>query len=108
MARAAGRGAATAGVASLELQGARFAAVSLVLALLAVATGLPGDAGRIGVKAKEILISLSIAHLLMLGAATVISVYKPWGKTWFGRRKTARLQAGDTDKLSRATPELAS
>jgi hypothetical protein len=34
-----------------------------------------------------LLISLTVAHLLMLGAATVISVYKPWGKTRFGRRK---------------------
>lgn len=32
------------------------------------------------------LICLTAAHMLMLGAATVISVYKPWGKTWFGRR----------------------
>ena len=28
-----------------------------------------------------LLISLSVAHVLMLGAATVISVYKPWGQT---------------------------
>jgi hypothetical protein len=34
-----------------------------------------------------LLISLTVAHLLMLGAATVISVYKPWGKTRFGLRK---------------------
>jgi uncharacterized membrane protein len=34
-----------------------------------------------------LLISLTVAHLLMLGVATVISVYKPWGKTRFGRRK---------------------
>jgi uncharacterized membrane protein len=34
-----------------------------------------------------LLVSLTVAHLLMLGAATVISVYKPWGKTRFGRRK---------------------
>jgi hypothetical protein len=35
-----------------------------------------------------LLISLTVAHLIMLGAATFISVYKPWGKTWFGRRKS--------------------
>jgi hypothetical protein len=58
--------------------------------------------------APSLLISLSIAHLLMLSAATAISVYKPWGKTWFGRRRTARQQAGGTGRLSRATPELAS
>jgi uncharacterized membrane protein len=33
-----------------------------------------------------LLISLTVAHLIMLVAATFISVYKPWGKTWFGRR----------------------
>jgi len=38
-----------------------------------------------------LLISLSVAHVLMLGVATVISVYKPWGKTWFGRRKALGL-----------------
>lgn len=37
-----------------------------------------------------LLIALTVAHLLMLGAATVISVYKPWGRTWFGRRKAAQ------------------
>jgi hypothetical protein len=35
-----------------------------------------------------LLISLSAAHVLMLAAATVISVYKPWGKTRIGRRKS--------------------
>ena len=39
-----------------------------------------------------LLLALAVAHVLMLGAATVISVYKPWGKTWFGRR-TARRRA---------------
>jgi len=44
--------------------------------------------------APTLLISLSVAHVLMLGIATVVSVYKPWGKTWFGRRKAlARSQA---------------
>jgi uncharacterized membrane protein len=36
-----------------------------------------------------LLLSLVAAHVLMLGMATVLSVYKPWGKTWFGRRKAA-------------------
>ncbi len=36
-----------------------------------------------------LLLALALAHVLMLGAATVISVYKPWGKTWFGRRTTS-------------------
>ena len=34
-----------------------------------------------------LLISLSVTHVLMLGVATVLSVYKPWGKIRFGRRK---------------------
>jgi hypothetical protein len=34
-----------------------------------------------------LLISLTVVHLIMLGAATFISVYKPWGKTWFGQLK---------------------
>ena len=41
-----------------------------------------------------LLLTLSIAHLLMLLAATVTSMYKPWGRTWFGRRKAVRPRAG--------------
>lgn len=41
-----------------------------------------------------LLLCLTLAHILMLGAATVISVYKPWGKTWFGRRKAERSRQG--------------
>jgi hypothetical protein len=37
-----------------------------------------------------LLISLSAAHVLMLGVATVLSVYKPLGRTPFGRRKVPR------------------
>jgi hypothetical protein len=40
-----------------------------------------------------LLLSLSVTHLLMLGMATVLSVYKPWGKTWLGRRKSAARPA---------------
>lgn len=36
--------------------------------------------------APMFLIYASLAHLLMLGAATAISVYKPWGRTARGRR----------------------
>lgn len=43
------------------------------------------DATILGIAwAPALLISLSVAHLLMLGGAAVVSVYKPWGKTWFG------------------------
>ena len=38
--------------------------------------------------APGLLIALAVAHLLMLTAATVLSVYKPWGKTWLGRRQS--------------------
>ena len=41
-----------------------------------------GDDAVLGVpSAPALLISLSAAHVLMLGVATVLSVYKPWGKT---------------------------
>jgi hypothetical protein len=38
--------------------------------------------------AMTLLLGLIAVHVLMLGAATVLSVYKPWGTTWLGRRKT--------------------
>ncbi|MGE3272982.1 MAG: DUF2269 domain-containing protein [Chloroflexota bacterium] len=38
----------------------------------------------------NLLLVMAVAHLLMLGAASVISVYKPWGKTPFGRRAAER------------------
>jgi hypothetical protein len=49
------------------------------------------DPALFGVALTPAVLPLTLAatHLLMLGAATVISVYKPWGKTWFGRRKAA-------------------
>ncbi len=37
-----------------------------------------------------VLISLSVVHALMLSAAVVISLYKPWGKTRFGRDPAGR------------------
>ena len=42
-----------------------------------------------------LLISLSAAHVLMLGVATVLSVYKPPGRTPFGRRKAPRPSQGE-------------
>jgi hypothetical protein len=45
--------------------------------------------------APTLLLALAITHLLVLGAATVLSVYKPWGKTWWGRRQTAPRRAAD-------------
>lgn len=43
--------------------------------------------------APVLLICASVAHLLMLGAATAISVYKPWGKTRLDRRGAVRRRA---------------
>ena len=42
-----------------------------------------------------LLISLSAAHVLMLGVATVLSVYKPLVRTPFGRRKAPRPSPGE-------------
>jgi hypothetical protein len=39
--------------------------------------------------APAVLLAFAAVHLLMLGAATVLSVCKPWGKTWLGRRGAA-------------------
>ena len=42
-----------------------------------------------------LLISLSAAHVLMLGVATILSVYKPLGRTPFGRLKAPRPSQGE-------------
>ena len=42
-----------------------------------------------------LLISLSAAHVLMLGVATVLSVYKPLGRTPFGGRRAPRPSQGE-------------
>ena len=39
----------------------------------------------------RLLLALSAVHLLLLGVATVLSVYKPWGKTRFALRKALPL-----------------
>lgn len=61
----------------------------LIRQSLTAATGQAANAGvlpEIG-SAPMILISLSVAHALMLAAAVVLSVYKPWGKTGYGRSR---------------------
>lgn len=57
--------------------------------------GLPGqlvnEGTPLGVtSAPAFLLTLSAAHVLMLGIATVVSVYKPWGRTPFGRHKAVK------------------
>jgi hypothetical protein len=44
-----------------------------------------------------LLLFLPVAHLLMLLVATVLSVYKPWGKTAWGRR-TVRPSRENQDR----------
>ena len=41
-----------------------------------------------------LLFTLTLTHLVMLLVATILSTYKPWGKTWFGRRKAVQPQGG--------------
>jgi hypothetical protein len=69
----------------------------LVQQAVAVPTGPAADAGPVLSITAVVtpLLYLAVAHLFMLGAATVISVYKPWGKTWFARPKPAPRQATD-------------
>jgi hypothetical protein len=40
--------------------------------------------------APAVVLAFAGLHLLMLGAATALAVYKPLGKTWLGRRADAR------------------
>jgi hypothetical protein len=70
----------------------------LVRQSLAAPSGPAAAAGPIlgFASAPTLVISLAVVHLLMLGAATVISVYKPWGKTWFARRDTVKSAAKST------------
>ena len=64
-------------------------AVQQAIAATAEPTTIDGTILGIALAATLLLV-LSAAHALMLGAAMAISVYKPWGKTWFARRGTAR------------------
>jgi uncharacterized membrane protein len=94
--------ALTVGVIATAVQlGDRLARQSI-----AAPAGPTADAVTIlgSASAPTLLVSLSVAHLLMLGAATIISVYKPWGKTWFARRKTVQQS---TSEVKNAVPILA-
>ncbi len=66
----------------------------LILRSIAASSGGAGDDVILGVAPAAGLISLSAAHALMLGVATILSVYKPWGKTRFGGRKVLRAMKG--------------
>ena len=41
--------------------------------------------------ARSALLALTLVHLVMLAVATVLSVYKPWGRIQIGQRIVARL-----------------
>ena len=61
-----------------------------VLRAAYVATGLFGGIFlvpvSIGTLRFQIVAAVSVALLLLI-TATTLSVYKPWGRRWFGRRK---------------------
>jgi hypothetical protein len=50
---------------------------------LVLTMGVIGTAVQLGDRAT-LLLSLAVAHVLMLAVATVISVSQTWGKTWLG------------------------
>jgi hypothetical protein len=59
-------------------------------------TGQPmDDASILGITSSPatLLMALTITHLVMLVVATILSTYKPWGKTWFARRKAVQPQS---------------
>jgi hypothetical protein len=66
-----------------------------VLVKLVLTIAVPMTAVRLGERflidaqagpSPRALLGLVAIHIVMLGAATVLSIYKPWGKSWFGRR----------------------
>ena len=74
------------------LCGILVAGPSVRQAIAATSAAAPLTASDPG-SAPLVLIAASGANVLMLGAATVISVYKPWGAIARGRRDTARAAA---------------
>lgn len=46
------------------------------------------------------LLALTITHVLMLVGATVLSTYKPWGRTWLGRRQLRAQRSRGTTSLA--------
>ena len=51
--------------------------------------------------APAVLLAFAAIHLVMLGAATALSVYKPWGKTWLARRAEAQRLSESTSRATR-------
>ena len=54
------------------------------------------------------VVSLVILHVFMLAAATVLSVYKPWGKTWFGLRASRHIETAPRVTLGKPSRPIRS
>jgi hypothetical protein len=61
--------------------------IQQIVTALSTRAAEEGTIFEIAATPATLLIFMAVAHVLMLGAATFISVYKPWGKTWFNRQK---------------------
>jgi hypothetical protein len=82
-----------------------------VLAKLVLTIGVPVTAVRLGERylvdalngaSPRALIVLVIVHVIMLAVATLLSVYKPWGKSWYGLwRDRRRAATGHQETLGR-------
>jgi len=51
--------------------------------------------------AGTMLLVLGVSHPVMSAAATITSVYKPWGKTWIGRWSAASAMASPARVVAR-------
>ncbi|MET9342525.1 hypothetical protein [Nonomuraea sp. NPDC003804] len=70
---------------------------------LAAAAGPAAASGGHGPDvARGLLIAGNLTAFALLAAATVLSIYKPWGRTRWGRRVAARRQRGRADRDQRA------
>ena len=56
----------------------------------------------VGTLRFQIIAAVGLA-LLLLVTATTLSAYKPWGKTWFGRRK-AVTRSEDMSRANQIEP----
>lgn len=56
--------------------------------------------------APAVLVIFAALHLLMLGAATVLGVYKPWGMTWFARQSNPSGAGQSRGRAATATSTL--
>ena len=82
---------------------AKIAIAVAVMVTDAVLVGqVAGDAAATG-KASAPLYGSTIAHVVMLGVATVLSVFKPRGRTPRGRRVAARRDDGDLKEVAHAS-----